>query len=50
MDTGYFHVLAIVNGVAVNTGEYVSFWIIVLSRYMPKIGIAGSNILLVSEK
>ena len=26
------------------------FWIIVLSRYMPRIGIAGSNILLLSEK
>ena len=39
---GGFHVLAIVNGVAVNTRVHVSFQIIVLSRYMSKSGIAGS--------
>jgi len=39
-----FHVLAIANGAAVNTGVHVSFQIRVLifSRYMPRSGIAGS--------
>ena len=31
---GYFHVLAVVNSVAVNTGVYVSFSILVSSGYM----------------
>ena len=31
-----FHVLAIVNSAAVNTGVHVSFQIIVLSGYMPR--------------
>ena len=39
---GCFHVLAIVNSAAVNIGVCVSFLIIVLSRYMPRSGIAGS--------
>ena len=39
---GCFHVLAIVNSAAVNVGVRVSFWIIVLSGYMPRSGIAGS--------
>ena len=39
---GCFHVLAIVNSAAVNIGVHVSFLIIVLSRYMPRSGIAGS--------
>ena len=33
---GCFHVLAIVNSAAVNIGVRVSFWVIVLSGYMPK--------------
>ena len=39
---GYFRVLAIVNSVAVNNGIYVSFSVLVSSRYMPCSGIAGS--------
>ena len=37
-----FHVLAIVNSAAVNIRVHVSFWIMVLSRYMPRSGIAES--------
>ena len=36
-----FHVLAIVNSAAMNIGVQVPFWIIVLSRYMPRSVIAG---------
>ena len=39
---GCFHVLAIVNKAVKNIGVHVPFWIIVLSGYMPKSGIAGS--------
>ena len=39
---GCFCVLAIVNCVAVSMGVHVSFWIIVLSGYMPRSEIAGS--------
>ena len=39
---GCFHVLAIVNSAAVNTGMHVSFAIRVLYGYMPRSGIAGS--------
>ena len=39
---GCFHVLAIVNSAAMNIGVHVSFWIIVLSGYMPGSEIAGS--------
>ena len=39
---GCFHVLAIVNGAAVNIVVHVSFWIMVFSGYMPGSGIAGS--------
>ena len=38
---GCFHVLAIINSAAMNLGLHVSFQIIVLSRYMPRSGIAG---------
>ena len=37
-----FHALTTVNSAAVNIGMHVSFWIIVLSGYMPRSGIAGS--------
>ena len=39
---GCFHVLAIVNGAAMNNGIHVSFKILVSSGYMPSSGIAGS--------
>ena len=39
---GYFHVLAIVNSAAVNSGIHVSFSILVSSGYMPRSGIARS--------
>ena len=39
---GCFHVLAVANSTAVNTGEHVSFSILVSSGYMPRIGIAGA--------
>ena len=34
---------ASVNGAAINTGVHAPFCIIVLFRYMPRSGIAGSN-------
>ena len=37
-----FHVLAVVNSAAVNTGESVSFQIMVFSGYRSKNGIVGS--------
>ena len=37
-----FHVLVIVNSATMNIEVHVSFWIIVLSRYMPRSGTAGS--------
>ena len=37
-----FHASAIVNSAAMNTMVNVSFWITVLSGYMPRSGIAGS--------
>ena len=39
---GRFHVLAIVDGAAVNNGIHVSFSILVSSGYMPTSGISGS--------
>ena len=39
---GCFHVLAVVNSAAVNSGIHVSFSTLVSSGYMPRSGIAGS--------
>ena len=39
---GCFHVLAIVNSAAVDTGVHVYFRIIVFSGHMPRSGIAGT--------
>ena len=39
---GCFHVLAIVNSAAMNTGVHVSFTIVVFLGYMPRSGITGS--------
>ena len=39
---GCFHVLAIVNSAAMNTGVHVSFRTMFFSRYMPRSGTAGS--------
>ena len=41
---GCFHVLAIVNSAAVKNGIHVSFSILVSSGYMPRSGIAGTNV------
>ena len=38
---GYFHVLAIVNSAAVNTGIHVSLSIMAFPGYMPKLGFLG---------
>ena len=37
-----FHVLAIVNSAAMNIEVYVSFWIILLARHIPRSKITGS--------
>jgi hypothetical protein len=39
---GCFHVLAVVNSVAVKTGVLVSFGAMFFSGYIPRSGIAGS--------
>ena len=39
---GCFHVLAIMNNATMKIEVHVSFWVIVLSGYMPKSGISGS--------
>ena len=38
---GCFHVLAVVDSVAVNTGVHVSFSVWVSSRHIPRSGVAG---------
>ena len=43
---GCFHVLDIVNSAAMNIRVYVSFWIIVLSVYMPSSGLQGCMVAL----
>ena len=43
---GCFHVLGTVNSAVMNTGVHVSFWIIILSGYMPRSGIDGSYVVL----
>ena len=40
---GYFHVLAIINSVAVNIGVHVSFRNMFVSGYLPRSGIAESH-------
>ena len=40
---GCFHVLAIVNSAPINILVHVSFWILVLSGYIPRSGITGSG-------
>ena len=37
-----FHVWAIANSAAVNTGVHISFQVMVFSGYMPRSSIAGS--------
>ena len=39
---GCYHVLAIINSTALNTGVHVSFWIYDFIWYMPSIGITES--------
>ena len=41
---GSFHVLTIVNSVAMNKGIHVSFSVLVFSGHMPRSGIAGSSV------
>ena len=40
---GCFHVLAVVQSAAVNTGLHVSFWVRALPRHMPRCGTVGSD-------
>ena len=39
---GCFHIVALVNSAAMNTGIHVSFPMLISSGYMPRSGIAGS--------
>ena len=41
---GFFHVLAVVNSAAVDTGVRVTCWVIVFSGYVPWSGISGLSI------
>ena len=41
-----FHVLAIINSVAMNNGIHVTFSIFVSSGYMPRMGLLGHMVLL----
>ena len=45
----YFYVLAVVNSAAMNTGLHVSFWIRVLSGYIPRSRISGSSVQLLKS-
>ena len=47
---GFFRVLAIVNGIAMNNGVHVSFWFIAFSGYMPRRGIYRFHWLLIKWK
>ena len=40
---GYVYLLAIVNSALLNIGVHVSFWIMLLSGYMPSSGASGSH-------
>ena len=42
----FFHILVIASIAAMNTRVYVSLWIMVFSRYLPRSGIAGSYVTL----
>ena len=41
-ELGCFHVLAVVNSAAINTGMHVSFWLVFLFGYLPRSRVAQS--------